>query len=66
MVRVEALVALIADLKAARDKGASDAALELPHRLQRAQFMLDFVEAENSTGFDTPQEAERILAESID
>jgi len=28
--------------------------------------MLDFVEAENSTGFHAPQEAERILAESID
>jgi nitrite reductase (cytochrome c-552) len=28
--------------------------------------MLDFVEAENSTGFHAPEEAERILAESID
>jgi nitrite reductase (cytochrome c-552) len=28
--------------------------------------MLDFVEAENSTGFHAPQEAERLLAESID
>ena len=28
--------------------------------------MLDFVEAENSTGFHAPQEAQRILAESID
>ena len=28
--------------------------------------MLDFVEAENSTGFHAPQEAARILAESID
>ena len=27
---------------------------------------LVFVEAENSTGFHAPQEAERILAESID
>ena len=33
---------------------------------RRAQFMLDFVEAENSTGFHAPQEAGRILAESID
>jgi nitrite reductase (cytochrome c-552) len=64
---MEALVALITDIKGARDKGASDADLELPRRLQRrAQFMLDFVEAENSTGFHAPQEAERILAESID
>ena len=36
-------------------------------RLQRhAQFRLDFVEAENSTGFHAPGEAGRILAESID
>ena len=27
---------------------------------------LDFVEAENSTGFHAPEEAERVLAESID
>ena len=47
--------------------GASDAELEQPRKLQRrAQFMLDFVEAENSTGFHAPQEAARILAESID
>jgi nitrite reductase (cytochrome c-552) len=64
---MEAVVALIADLKAARTRGASEAELELPRQLQRrAQFMLDFVEAENSTGFHAPQEAERILAESID
>jgi nitrite reductase (cytochrome c-552) len=64
---MEALVALINDIKAAREAGRSDAELELPRKLQRrAQFMLDFVEAENSTGFHAPQEAERILAESID
>jgi len=27
---------------------------------------LDFIEAENSTGFHAPQEAARILAESVD
>ena len=32
----------------------------------RSQFYLDFVEAENSTGFHAPQEAARILGESID
>jgi nitrite reductase (cytochrome c-552) len=62
-----AVVGLITDLKDARTRGASDAELDLPRKLQRrAQFMLDFVEAENSTGFHAPQEAERILAESID
>ena len=64
---MEAVVALIADLKDARARGMSDAQLDEPRKLQRrAQFMLDFVEAENSTGFHAPQEAERILAESID
>jgi nitrite reductase (cytochrome c-552) len=64
---MDALVALIGDIKAARSTGASGAGLEQAIGLQRhAQFMLDFVEAENSTGFHAPQEAERILAESID
>jgi nitrite reductase (cytochrome c-552) len=63
---MDAVVALIADLKDARQKGVPDAQLDEPRRLQRrAQFMLDFVEAENSTGFHAPEEAERVLAESI-
>ena len=32
---------------------------------RKAQFYLDFVEAENSTGFHAPEEALRILGESI-
>jgi nitrite reductase (cytochrome c-552) len=31
-----------------------------------AQFFLDFVEAENSTGFHAPQEAARILGKFIE
>jgi Cytochrome c552 len=31
----------------------------------KAQFYLDFVEAENSTGFHAPHEAARILGKSI-
>ncbi len=34
--------------------------------VRHAQFRLDFIEAENSMGFHAPQEAARILAESID
>src|SRR5688572_19117535 len=64
---MEAVVALITDLKEGKAKGRSDAELDMPRQLQRrAQFLLDFVEAENSTGFHAPQEAERVLAESID
>jgi nitrite reductase (cytochrome c-552) len=63
---MDALVALIDDLQAARDAGRPDAELELARTLQRqAQFRLDFVEAENSMGFHAPGEAARILAESI-
>src|SRR6185295_4871498 len=64
---MDALVALIADLKAAVAAGRPDVELDLARDLQRkAQFRLDFVEAENSTGFHAPEEAERILGESID
>ena len=61
-----ALMDLIADLKAAKETGKSDAELATARYLQRrAQFYLDFVEAENSTGFHAPQEAARILGESL-
>ncbi len=64
---MDALVALIGDLQRARGAGSTDAQLERARDLQRrGQFRLDFVEAENSTGFHAPQEAARILAEAID
>jgi nitrite reductase (cytochrome c-552) len=63
---MDALVALIDDLKAARASGINAADLTKAQAFQRrAQFFLDFVEAENSMGFHAPQEAARILAESI-
>jgi nitrite reductase (cytochrome c-552) len=62
-----AVVGLIDDLKAAKSAGRKDADLLTAQYLQRrSQFYLDFVEAENSTGFHAPQEASRILGESID
>ena len=62
-----AVVALIDDLKAAKTAGKNDADLLAARYLQRrAQFYLDFVEAENSTGFHAPQESARVLGESID
>jgi nitrite reductase (cytochrome c-552) len=64
---MDAVVALIRDIKAARETRASDADLQAAREFQRkAQFYLDFVEAENSMGFHAPQEAARILAEAID
>ncbi|MBP7589754.1 MAG: ammonia-forming cytochrome c nitrite reductase subunit c552 [Thermoanaerobaculia bacterium] len=63
---MDAVVALIDDLGKAMAAGRSDDELALARKLQRqAQFRLDFVEAENSTGFHAPGEAARILAESI-
>jgi nitrite reductase (cytochrome c-552) len=63
---MDALVALIEDVKAARAAGATDAQLEAAWSYQRkGQFYLDFVEAENSMGFHAPGEAARILGDSI-
>jgi nitrite reductase (cytochrome c-552) len=63
----DAVVALIGELEAAKASGKTDADLERARYLQRrAQFLFDFVEAENSTGFHAPQEAARVLFESID
>jgi nitrite reductase (cytochrome c-552) len=64
---MDALMDLIDDIKNARTAGASTNQLAKAQDFQRkAQFYLDFVEAENSTGFHAPQEAARILGESID
>ena len=66
-VAMDALMDLISDLKTAKAAGKTDAELGTAQDFQRkAQFYLDFVEAENSTGFHAPQEAARILGESID
>ncbi len=64
---LDALVDLIGDLEAARSQGRPDEELAAAREHQRrAQFYVDFAEAENSTGFHAPQEGLRILAESID
>lgn len=68
MTRAEtALEALLDEIIAARKRGASDEDLKTAFEMQKkAQWRLDFVSAENSMGFHAPQEAARILAESID
>ncbi len=63
---LDALVDLINDIKAQKDKGATDADLAQARDYQRrGQFMIDFVMSENSMGFHAPQEATRILGEAI-
>ncbi len=63
----DALVSLIEKVEEAKKRGASEDELKPVYELQRkAQWRSDFINAENSMGFHAPQEAARILAESID
>jgi nitrite reductase (cytochrome c-552) len=64
-VAMDAVVELIADIKASGSAAPADleAAREF-HR--RAQFYVDYVEAENSMGFHAPQETLRILTDATD
>lgn len=64
---MDALMELIADIQAARERGGTDEQLAQARDFQRkATFLLDFVEAENSTGFHADQEAARVLSLSLD
>ncbi len=66
-VAMDALVALIDDIRTAAAAGATEAQLAAARDEQRqAQFLLDFIEAENSMGFHADQEAMRVLGLSID
>lgn len=62
-----ALMAQYDAMKAAKDRGVPAEKLAEAKALQRkAQWRIDFVNAENSLGFHAPQEAARILGEAID
>jgi nitrite reductase (cytochrome c-552) len=66
-IAMDALVELIGDIAQARKQGKSDAELASPRDYQRkAQFYIDYVEAENSMGFHASGEALRILADAVD
>jgi nitrite reductase (cytochrome c-552) len=63
----DAVVNLITDIEAAKKAGMDEARLQPILELQRkAQWRVDWVNAENSMGFHAPQEAARILGEAID
>src|SRR5215467_13267963 len=63
----DALIQLIESIETARKAGLSEAALSPVFEFQRkAQWRVDFINAENSMGFHAPQEAARVLGESID
>lgn len=63
----EALLAAMDVIVAAKDAGATDEDLVEVYQLHRAaQLRWDFISSENSTGFHSPQESARILANSLD
>ena len=63
----KAIIDLIEGILEARDQGATDEQIASALDFQRkAQWRLDYIDAENSMGFHAPQEAARILAEAAD
>ncbi|MCP4640757.1 MAG: ammonia-forming cytochrome c nitrite reductase subunit c552 [bacterium] len=64
---MDGLMDLIDRIKAAKEKGTTEAAIDEALTCQRrATFLIDFIEAENSSGFHAPQEAARILFKAMD
>ena len=64
---MDAVLALTRDIAAQVGRDSTVASVRVARDFQRkAQFLADFIEAENSMGFHAPQEAARILATSID
>ncbi|MBI5177648.1 MAG: ammonia-forming cytochrome c nitrite reductase subunit c552 [Nitrospinae bacterium] len=64
---LDALVDLIGDIKRGIAAKGDAKKLDAARGYQRkAQFLIDFVGAENSTGFHAPQESARLLAEALD
>lgn len=63
----DAIVELINDLEKAKKSGVPEEQLQPVFAFQRkAQWRVDFINAENSMGFHAPQETARILGEAID
>jgi nitrite reductase (cytochrome c-552) len=63
---MDALMELIADLGArvATDTTSEDVVLAREYQ-RKSQFLIDFIEAENSMGFHAPQEAARVLHKAV-
>jgi nitrite reductase (cytochrome c-552) len=63
----DALLELLDALKNAKQGSVDDRAMNEALALQRkAQWRVDFINAENSMGFHAPQESARVLGEAID
>ncbi len=66
-VALNGLMDLIDSIKAAQSAGVAETQLKTARDFHRkASFLIDFVEAENSTSFHAPQEAARILVLALD
>ncbi|HEU4564538.1 MAG TPA: ammonia-forming cytochrome c nitrite reductase subunit c552 [Gemmatimonadaceae bacterium] len=66
-VALDAVLALTRDIAAAVKADSTNPRITEARLYQRrAQFLTDFIEAENSMGFHAPQEAGRVLARAID
>ncbi|MFN2238727.1 MAG: ammonia-forming cytochrome c nitrite reductase subunit c552 [Thermoanaerobaculia bacterium] len=64
---IDALVSLIDDIEKGQASGAPGDRLDAARSFQRkAQFLVDFIEAENSMGFHAPQEAARLMTQALD
>ena len=64
---LDAVLALTRDIATAAGADSANPRLASARNFQRkAQFLTDFVEAENSMGFHAPQEAARLLGHAID
>jgi len=62
-----AIIDAINAIKKAKDSGATDEQLKKARYLhRRAQLRWDFIAAENSMGFHSPQETMKTLANAID
>src|SRR5690606_23347818 len=59
-VAMDAVVALIHDIEGAQSKASPEQLAKARDFQRKAQFLLDFAEAETSSGFHAPQEAARI------
>ncbi|HSL71836.1 MAG TPA: ammonia-forming cytochrome c nitrite reductase subunit c552, partial [Longimicrobiales bacterium] len=65
-IAMDALIELIAEIGSAAQADSTSPAVTNARAYQRkAQFLLDFVEAETSMGFHAPQEAARVLGNSL-
>ncbi len=63
---MDAVLALTKDIEKAKATATPEQLSKARDFQRKAQFLLDFAEAENSSGFHAPQEAARIMLKAVD